>query len=178
MGKEKNNIRKNEEIEATEIRLINADDEQVGVVETKEALLQAESAGLDLVEIVPSAEPPVCHIIDYGKYIYQKSKKQAEAKKKQKKIQVKEIKLRLNTEVHDYQTKLRKIEQFLEDGNKVKVTIRFKGRETTHPERGYEMIDRIIADTEETSKLEARSSLVGKFMSMVLAPRKNRKEPG
>ncbi|CAB5538949.1 Translation initiation factor IF-3 [Providencia rettgeri] len=139
----------------------------------REALEKAEEAGVDLVEISPNAEPPVCRIMDYGKFLYEKSKSQKEQKKKQKVVQVKEIKFRPATDEGDYQVKLRNLTRFLEDGDKAKVTLRFRGREMAHQQIGLEMLNRIKADLEELASVESFPSRIeGRQMIMVLAPKK------
>ncbi|HFT1682345.1 translation initiation factor IF-3 [Providencia stuartii] len=163
----------NEEIRATEIRVTGFDGEQLGVMSVREALAKAEEAGVDLVEISPNAEPPVCRIMDYGKYLYEKSKSQKEQKKKQKVVQVKEIKFRPGTDEGDYQVKLRSLIRFLEDGDKAKVTLRFRGREMAHQQIGMEVLNRIKADLDELASVESfPSKIEGRQMIMVLAPKK------
>ena len=142
----------------------------VVIVSLEEAQRQADEAGLDLVEISPNAEPPVCKVQDYGKIKYQEQKKKNEARKKQKTIEVKEIKMRPNIEIHDYDVKMRAIQKFLGEGDKVKVTIRFRGREMAHQELGIQLLQRVRGDTEETSKVEYEPSMEGRQMIMVLAP--------
>lgn len=164
--------RVNEKINVPEVRLIDADGNQVGIVSAREALRAAQEAGSDLVEISPNAHPPVCRIMDYGKYLFELSKKQAEAKKKQKQIQVKELKFRPTTEEGDYQVKLRNLLRFLEHGDKVKVTLRFKGREIAHQEIGMKMIERLIQDTAEFALVEQQAKREGKQTILVLAPKK------
>jgi len=146
--------------------------EQVGVVSIVEAKELAEEAGVDIVEIAPGAEPPVCRLMDYGKYLYQESKKKHDAKLKQKQIQVKEIKLRPNTDEGDYGIKLRNLIQFLNNGDKVKVTLRFRGREMVHQEFGVRLLERIRKDLDEHAVVEQFPKLEGRQMVMVLAPRK------
>lgn len=146
--------------------------EQVGVVSIVEAKELAEEAGVDIVEIAPGAEPPVCRLMDYGKYLYQESKKKHDAKLKQKQIQVKEIKLRPNTDEGDYGIKLRNLIQFLNNGDKVKVTLRFRGREMAHQEFGVRLLERIRKDLDEHAVVEQFPKLEGRQMVMVLAPRK------
>lgn len=163
----------NEEIVAPSVRLIGADGMQVGIVELGEALKNAEDAGLDLVEIAPKANPPVCRVMDHGKYRYEHSKQKQQAKKKQKKITVKEIKFRPGTEEADYQVKLRNLMRFLTDGDKTKVTLRFRGREMAHQELGTQLLERIEADLEAYGKVEQYPKLEGRQMVMVLAPLKN-----
>ncbi len=157
------------------MRLIGEEGQQVGVVPFREALAAAEEAGLDLVEISPDAVPPVCKIMDYGKYLYTKSKQQAEAKKKQVQIQVKEIKFRPGTDVGDYQVKLRNILRFFEEGDKAKITVRFRGREMAHQELGMQMMERLQADVAEHAVVEFAPKMEGKMMTMILAPKKKTK---
>jgi translation initiation factor IF-3 len=164
--------RRNEEITAPRVRVIDADGSQVGVIATREALAKAEEAGLDLVEVSPNADPPVCKIMDYGKFIYQKEKQQQAAKKKQKQIQVKEVKFRPTTEDADYQTKLRALLRFLEEGDKVKVTVRYKGREMAHQELGMQLIERVKGDLGEIAQIEQYPKLEGRQTIMVMAPRR------
>ncbi len=154
------------------MRLIDAEGEQVGVVSNSEAQQIAEDSELDLVEIVPTAEPPVCRIMDYGKYVFEQNKKRHAAKRKQKQIQVKEIKFRPGTEESDYQVKLKSLVKFLTNGDKVKVTLRFRGREMVHQELGSKMLDRIEADLEEYGLVEQYPKLEGRQMVMVLAPKR------
>ena len=136
------------------------------------ALEAAEERGLDLVEVSPNAEPPVCRIMDYGKYKYQQSKRAAEAKKKQVRVEVKEVKLRPKTEEHDYQFKVKSARRFIEAGNKVKVTIMFRGREVTHPEFGRRILERVAEDLKEIAQVESHPNMAGRFMSMVIVPLK------
>lgn len=156
-----------------EVRLINEDGDQVGVVPIQRALDLAEEAGLDLVEIAPTAEPPVCRIMDYGKFKFEQSKKAHEAKKKQTRIQVKEVKFRPGTDEGDYQVKLRNLSKFLQEGNKTKVTLRFRGREMVHRDRGLQLLKRIEEDLSEFGSVEQRPLMEGRQMVMVMAP--NRK---
>ncbi|MBL8441388.1 MAG: translation initiation factor IF-3 [Betaproteobacteria bacterium] len=164
--------RLNEEITVPEIRLIGEDGEQVGVVNIRTALQMAEDAELDLVEIAPLAKPPVCRIMDYGKFKYQEAKKAHEAKLKQKQVQVKEIKLRPGTDENDYQIKLRNMTRFLEDGDKVKVTLRFRGREMAHQEFGMRQLERIKADLDALGQVEQMPKMEGRQMIMIIAPAK------
>jgi translation initiation factor IF-3 len=155
------------------VRLTGADGEAVGVVSIAEAMEAANEAGMDLVEISPNAEPPVCRVMDYGKFLFEKSKAAKEQKKKQKQVQIKEIKFRPGTDIGDYQVKLRNLTGFLEDGNKVKVTIRFRGREMAHQEIGVDVLNRLKADTEEFAVVESFPTRIeGRQMIMVLAPKK------
>jgi translation initiation factor IF-3 len=165
--------RLNEEITVNEVRLVGVEGEALGVVSIRQALEVAAEAGLDLVEISPNAEPPVCKVMDYGKFLYEKSKAQKEQKKKQKQIQVKEIKFRPGTDEGDYQVKLRNLRRFIEAGDKAKVTIRFRGREMAHQEIGIELLNRVKADLEDISIVESFPSRAeGRQMIMVLSPKK------
>jgi len=164
----------NGEIDAPEIRLIGSDGEQLGVVSLREAMQKAEDAELDLVEIAPTAAPPVCRIMDYGKFKYQEQKKQHEARLKQKQIQVKEVKFRPGTDENDYQIKLRNMSRFLEEGDKVKVTLRFRGREMAHQEFGVAQLKRIETDLAELGTVEQFPKLEGRQMVMVLSPKKKK----
>ncbi len=156
-----------------EVRLIDQDGEQVGIVSIQEALNLSEEADLDLVEISPNAEPPVCRIMNYGKFLYEKDKAAKEQKKKQKVVQVKEIKFRPGTDEGDYQVKLRSILRFLEDGDKVKITVRFRGREMAHQSLGFDVLERVKVDTEEVAMVEAApGKLEGRQAVMVIAPKK------
>ncbi|HHJ38307.1 MAG: translation initiation factor IF-3 [Methylothermaceae bacteria B42] len=170
----KTEVRRNDEIRAPKVRLIDAEGEQLGVVPIAEALRIAEEAGLDLVEIAPQADPPVCRIMDYGKFRFEISKKQQAAKKKQKQIQVKEIKFRPGTGEGDYQIKLKNLIRFLSDGDKAKVTVRFRGREMAHRELGMELLKRVEKDLEEYAVVEQHPKLEGRQMVMVLAPKKRK----
>ncbi|BCV28267.1 MAG: translation initiation factor IF-3 [Shewanella algae] len=148
------------------------DGEAIGIVSIKEAQEVADEAGLDLVEISPNAEPPVCRIMDYGKYLFDKAKAQKEQKKKQKQIQVKEVKFRPGTDENDYQVKLRNLIRFLEDGDKAKVTLRFRGREMAHQNLGMDLLNRIKGDLEEYAVVESFPKMEGRQAIMVLAPKK------
>ena len=163
-------MRLNDAINIAEIRLIDENGEQVGVVENADAKQRAADAGLDLVEIVPNARPPVCRIMDYGKFLFEENKKRHAAKKKQKQIQVKEIKFRPGTEIGDYQVKLRNLTRFLNDGDKVKVTLRFRGREMAHQELGMKLLKRVQADLSELGSVEQFPKMEGRQMVMVLSP--------
>jgi translation initiation factor IF-3 len=154
------------------VRLIDKDGENRGEVSIKEALAEAQEANLDLVEIVPNAEPPVCRIMDFGKFRFEESKKAQANRKKQKQIQLKEIKFRPGTEEADYQIKMRNLRKFLEQGNKGKVTIRFRGREMAHRELGAELLNRVESDLEDIGVVEQRPKMEGRQMIMVLAPKK------
>ena len=163
--------RVNEEITAQSIRLIDAAGEQVGVVTRDDALNRAFEAGLDLVEISPNAEPPVCKILDFGKFKYEIQKKKAEAKKKQKIIEIKEIKVRPGIDDNDYNIKMRSVRRFLEEDDKVKVTLRFRGREMAHQELGVKVLDRIRDEVADLAKVEQFPKMEGRQMIMVIAPR-------
>ncbi len=163
----------NEAIEARQVRLIDADGSQVGIVGIDEALEKARSQSLDLVQIAGDSEPVVCKVMDYGKHLFDLKKKKAASKKKQKQIQVKEIKFRPGTEEGDYQVKLRNLTRFLEAGDKAKVTLRFRGREMAHQELGMELLKRVEADLAELGNVEQFPKMEGRQMSMVIAPKKN-----
>ncbi|MCG8511617.1 MAG: translation initiation factor IF-3 [Rhodospirillales bacterium] len=163
--------RVNESIESPTIRLVDADGEMVGVVSAAEGLEMAAEVGLDLVEVSPNADPPVCKILDYGKYKYIEQKKRNEARKKQKVIDVKELKMRPGIEEHDYQVKMRSMMRFLGDGDKVKVTIRFRGREMAHQNLGVRVLERIQQDVDEVAKVEQFPKSEGRMMTMVIAPK-------
>ncbi|TCN82361.1 translation initiation factor 3 (bIF-3) [Shewanella fodinae] len=152
--------------------MVGIEGEALGVVGIRQAQEQADEAGLDLVEISPNAEPPVCRIMDYGKFLFDKAKAQKEQKKKQKQVQVKEIKFRPGTDENDYQVKLRNLIRFLEDGDKAKVTLRFRGRELAHQGLGMELLNRIKADLDEVAVVEAFPKMEGRQAVMVLAPKK------
>jgi translation initiation factor IF-3 len=168
---QKDGPRINEEIRAREVQLIDQHGDNKGVVETRAAIELATEAGLDLVEISPNATPPVCKILDYGKYKYQAQKKAAEARKKQKVVEVKEIKLRPMIDDHDYDVKMRAMRRFFEEGDKVKVTLRFRGREMAHQELGIKLLDRVRDDLATLAKVESSPRFEGRQMVMVLAPR-------
>jgi len=168
---QKDGPRINEEIRAREVHLIDKDGHNLGNMTVPEALAKAQEAGLDLVEISPNATPPVVKILDFGKYKYQEQKKQAEARKKQKVVEVKEIKFRPMIDDHDYQVKMRSMERFFEEGDKVKVTLRFRGREMAHQELGTRLLNRVKDDTTKLAKVESEPRVEGRQMVMVLAPR-------
>lgn len=150
--------------------MVDEEGEQIGVLSLDDALKAAGERGLDLVEVSPNAVPPVCRIMDYGKYKYQASKRAAEAKKKTARVDIKEVKLRPKTEVHDFQFKVRNARRFLEGGNKVKVTVMFRGREVTHPEFGVRIMEQVAKDLEDIAMIESIPRMAGRFMTMVLAP--------
>lgn len=162
----------NGEIRNKEVRLVGLDGEAIGVVTIEEALDRAVKAGVDLVEISPNAEPPVCRIMDYGKFLYEKSKSQKEQKKKQKQVQIKEIKFRPGTDEGDYQVKLRNLIRFLEEGDKAKVTLRFRGREMAHQDLGLNVLERVKNDLEELAVVESFPKVEGRQAVMMLAPKK------
>lgn len=162
----------NEKITAVEVRLIDSDGEQVGIVTRDEALAKAAEKELDLVEISPEAEPPVCRIMDHGKFVYDLSKKRTKAKRNQKKTKVKELKLRPGTDEGDYEVKLRNLIKFLDHGDKVKITLRFRGREMAHQELGLKLLQRVEHDIAEQGVVEQRPKLEGRQMVMVIAPKK------
>ncbi|MFK8016814.1 MAG: translation initiation factor IF-3 [Gammaproteobacteria bacterium] len=164
--------RRNDEITATQVRLIDAEGEQKGIMSRDDALVFAKDLRLDLVEVSPNAEPPVCRVMDFGKYLFEENKKANSAKKKQKQIQVKEVKFRPGTEEGDYQVKLRNLIRFLEGGDKAKVTMRFRGREMAHKEVGREKLDRVVKDLEELASVEQQPKFEGRQMVMVFAPKK------
>ena len=154
------------------VRLIGKDGEQIGIVPVQEALRLSEEAELDLVEIVPNSEPPVCRIINFGKYLFEQTKKKQAAKKKQKQIQIKEVKFRPGTEIGDYQVKIRNVTRFLTNGDKVKITLRFRGREMVHQELGAQMLGRIEADLKDYGIVEQYAKLEGRQMVMMFAPKR------
>ncbi|MFZ1900102.1 MAG: translation initiation factor IF-3 [Azonexus sp.] len=166
--------RLNEEITVPEIRLQGVEGEQLGIMSVRAALQMAEEAGVDLVEIAPMAKPPVCRIMDYGKFKYQEQKRAHEAKLKQKQVQVKEIKLRPGTDENDYQIKLRNMTRFLEEEDKVKVTLRFRGREMAHQEFGMRQLERIKADLDAVGQVEQMPKMEGRQMIMIIAPAKKK----
>ena len=161
----------NEAIEASSVRLVDSEGEMVGIVPIDEARQKAEMAGLDLVEISPGSDPPVCKILDYGKLKYETQKKKSEARKKQKIIDVKEIKIRPGIAEHDYQVKMRSMRRFIDSGDKVKVTLRFRGREMAHQELGAKVLERVRDEMEEAAKVEQYPKMEGRQMIMVIAPR-------
>ena len=162
--------RVNGKIRASEIRLIGPEGENVGVVTPERGMVLAESAGLDLVEISPNATPPVCKIMDFGKFKYESQKRESETKKKQKTIEVKEVKFRPNTDIHDYDVKMRNVTKFLSNGDKVKVTLRFRGREMAHQNLGRDLLQRVAADVEGLGKVENMPKMEGRQMVMMIGP--------
>lgn len=161
----------NEEIRAKEVRVVGVDGEQLGIMPIREALQLAADANLDLVNVAPNAKPPVCRIMDYGKYRYEMQKKEKEARKNQKVIDIKEIRLSATIEEHDFQTKLRNVVKFLNDGDKVKCTVRFRGREITHAEIGQRVLERVANEVQDISVVERKPKLEGRQMIMILAPK-------
>jgi translation initiation factor IF-3 len=167
----KDDRRVNEAISAPQVRVVGPDGEILGILSVDEALQKAESFGLDLVEVAPGAEPPVCKILDYGKFKYEDQKRKAEARKKQKTIDIKEIKMRPGIDAHDYDVKMRSMRRFLDEGDKVKVTLRFRGRELAHQELGYKVLERVRTDLDELAKVEQMPRMEGRQMIMVVSPR-------
>jgi translation initiation factor IF-3 len=165
-------VRRNDEITTSRVRVIGAEGEQIGILPIEEALASAVSSGMDLVEVAPNSDPPVCRIMDYGKFVFEQSKKAQSAKRKQKQIHVKEVKFRPGTEEGDYQVKLRNLIRFLTHGDKTKVTLRFRGREMAHKELGLELLQRVQADLDEYGTVEQQPQLEGRQMVMVISPRK------
>ncbi len=168
---QKEGPRTNREIRAREVQLIDSEGKNHGVVQLLDALGMAEQAGLDLVEIAPNSTPPVCKILDYGRFRFAEQKKAAEARKKQKVVEVKEIKLRPGIDEHDYGVKMKAVQRFFEEGDKVKVTLRFRGREIAHQDIGYRLLTRVKAETALVAKVELEPSMEGRQMVMVLAPK-------
>ncbi|MCC5465847.1 MULTISPECIES: translation initiation factor IF-3 [Pelosinus] len=167
----KDTLRINEEIRAREVRLTSATNEPLGIVQLRDALQMAAEQHLDLVEVAPTAKPPVCRIMDFGKFKYEQQKREKEAKKKQKVVTVKEVKLRPNIEDHDFDVKFKNAQRFLEDGDKVKVTIMFRGRELSHPELGKKVLDKMASQIKDIANIERAARLEGKNMIMILAPK-------
>ncbi len=163
-------VRRNDQIRAREVRVIGANAEQLGILSRAEALQAAKEQGFDLVEVSPNADPPVCRIMDYGKFKYEQQKKKQEAKKNQNVVQIKEIKVRPKTDEHDYETKVRHIRRFLEAGDRCKVSVFFRGREIVHKDRGETILDRIIEDTKDIGKVEQEARTEGRVLQMMLVP--------
>jgi translation initiation factor IF-3 len=173
-------VRVNYRIRVPEVRVIAADGTQLGIMTSQDAIRMAQEQTLDLVEVNPKADPPVCKIMDFGKYKYEEKKRANEARKKQNVVEIKEVKVRPKTDEHDLDTKIRHIRRFLEEGNKAKITVRFRGREITHPEKGREVLDDIIKALEGLINIEGNPALEGKAMTMLIAPKPNtvkRKDP-
>ena len=169
--REQTGPRINDAIRAREVRLIDENGQNVGIVSKLDAMQRATDAGLDLVEISPDAEPPVCKILDFGKFKYQEQKRQAEARKNQKIVEIKEVKFRPGTDTHDYEVKMRSVMKFLEGGDKVKITLRFRGREMAHQHLGMAVLNRVKSETEAIAKVESEPRFEGRQMVMVLAPK-------
>ena len=169
-GEPQDLVRRNEQIRAREVRVIGAEGEQLGILGRSEAVAAARELGLDLVEVAATADPPVCRIMDYGKFKYETQKKKQEAKKRQTVIQIKEIKLRPKTDEHDYQTKVNHIRRFIEDGDRCKVTIFFRGREIVHKDRGQSMLDKVVEATKDIAKVEQEARAEGRTLHMMLVP--------
>ena len=167
----KETMRINEEIRAREVRLTSATNEQLGIVQLRDALQMAIEQNLDLVEVAPTAKPPVCRIMDFGKFKFEQQKREKEVKKKQKMVNVKEVKLRPNIEDHDFEVKFKNAQRFLDDGDKVKVTIMFRGRELSHPELGRKVLDKMALQIKDIANIERGAKLEGKNMIMILAPK-------
>lgn len=165
-------VRRNELIHAREVRVIGAEGEQLGILQRNEAIAMAREIGCDLVEVSSNATPPVCRIMDYGKFKYEQQKKKQDAKKRQAVVQVKEIKVRPKTDEHDYETKLKHIRSFLEDGDRCKVTVFFRGREIVHKDRGIEILERIVKDLEDVGKVEQEPRAEGRTLQMLVVPKK------
>ena len=165
-------VRVNRQIRISPVRLIGDDGEQKGIMPVEQAIAQAESLGLDLVEVAPNARPPVCRIMDYGKFKYEEARKARKAKKKQHTVQVKEVKFRPGIEEHDFEFKIRHAKRFLEEGNKVKATMMYRGRQITHAEIGREVLIRVAQELEDLARVEAQPNLEGRNMTMILAPKK------
>lgn len=165
-------VRRNELIHAREVRVIGAEGEQLGILQRNEAIAMAREIGCDLVEVSSNATPPVCRIMDYGKFKYEQQKKKQDAKKRQAVVQVKEIKVRPKTDEHDYETKLKHIRSFLEDGDRCKVTVFFRGREIVHKDRGIEILERIVKDLEDVGKVEQDPRAEGRTLQMLVVPKK------
>ncbi len=173
-GKHDREPRINRRIRVPEVRLIGADGAQLGLFITSEALKRAETEGLDLVEIAPTAKPPVCKIMDYGKHKYEQSKKKQQAKKQQSVVHLKEIKMRPSTDEHDFQVKLKHVKRFLEDGDRVKITIRFRGREMAHKELGQQRMERVMEEVKELAEIFQAPQMEGRMMHMLLQPVKKK----
>ena len=173
-SKKNSGPRTNEHITASEVRVISSTGKQLGIISIREALIRAEDEGFDLVEVSPDATPPVCKIIDYGKLKYKEQKSKKEAKKKQKTIEVKEIKIRPGIDKHDYQVKIKALSKFINGGNKVKVSMRFRGREMEHQNIGFNLLNKLTEEVSEYAKLEVPPKSEGKQISMVLVPQLNK----
>jgi translation initiation factor IF-3 len=166
----KHELRTNEAIKVREVRLVGSDGQQLGIVPTLEALKMAQDQGIDLVEVAPQAKPPVCKILDYGKFKFEQEKNARESRKKQKLLKLKEVRMQPKIEIHDLEFKTRQVKEFLEQGSKVKVTIRFRGRELAHTERGKDVLDRILGLLDTPHVVDKNPAMEGRFMSMILSP--------
>ncbi|MBR6466572.1 MAG: translation initiation factor IF-3 [Desulfovibrio sp.] len=165
-------VRRNDMIRAREVRVIGAEGEQLGILQRSEAIAMAQEVGCDLVEVSSNSEPPVCRIMDYGKFKYEQQKKKQDAKKRQAVVQVKEIKVRPKTDEHDYETKVKHIRRFLEDGDRCKVTVFFRGREIVHKDRGLDILERIVKDLEEVAKVDQEPRAEGRTLQILLVHNK------
>ena len=165
-------VRRNELIHAREVRVIGMDGEQLGIMSRNDAIAAAREEGCDLVEVSSNSEPPVCRIMDYGKFKYEQQKKRQDAKKRQAVVQVKEIKVRPKTDDHDYETKVRHVRRFLEDGDRCKVTVFFRGREIVHKDRGMDILDRFVKDLEDVARVDQEPRAEGRTLQMLLVPKK------
>lgn len=165
-------VNRNEMIRAREVRVIGPEGDQLGIMQRADAIAAAKEAGLDLVEVAATSDPPVCRIMDYGKFKYEQQKKKADARKRQSVIQIKEIKVRPKTDDHDYETKLRHIRRFLEDGDRCKVTVFFRGREIVHRDRGVAILERMVADLADVARQEQPPRAEGRTLQMLLVPKK------
>lgn len=163
-------VRRNEQIRAREVRVIGPEGEQLGILARNDAIAAAREGGFDLVEVAATADPPVCRIMDYGKFKYETQKKKQEAKKRQTVVQIKEIKVRPKTDDHDYETKVRHVRRFLEEGDRVKVTVFFRGREIVHKDRGLAILERVVVDTKDVGKVEQEPRAEGRTLQMLLTP--------
>ncbi len=166
----KQELRTNEAIKVREVRLVGSDGQQLGIVPTLEALNMAREQGIDLVEVAPQAKPPVCKLLDYGKFKFEQEKNARDSRKKQKLLKLKEVRMQPKIETHDLETKTRQVKEFLEQGSKVKVTIRFRGRELAHTERGEVVLERILGLLDTPHSVDKRPTMEGRFMSMILSP--------
>jgi len=162
----------NEAISARQVRVIDDEGGQLGILTNDQALALAREQGLDLVEVSPQADPPVCRVMDYGKYKYQQAKRASEAKKKQVKVEIKEVKMRPKTDEHDFQFKIKHARRFLEEGNKVKLTIMFRGRENAHPDQGMKQLTKAVEALKDVGQVESQPSKMGRFMTMMVGPLK------
>ncbi|MDR2819545.1 MAG: translation initiation factor IF-3 [Desulfovibrio sp.] len=165
-------VRRNELIRARELRVIGADGEQLGILQRADAIALAKEAGLDLVEVASTSEPPVCRIMDYGKFKYEQQKKKQEAKKRQTVVQIKEIKVRPKTDDHDYETKMRHVRRFLEEGDRCKISVFFRGREIVHKDRGLSILERVVQDLADVARVDQEPHAEGRTLQMLLVPKK------